>query len=336
MRMLRYIGRRLIFVVPQLVGITFITFFLIRLIPGDPAYKIAGVAASPETIAEIHRKLGLDRPILEQYWLYIQRVIQGDLGTSWYTSNPVLVDLVHRLPATLELVTLGLLLSVIIMVPLGVVTALNPRGPASKGTFFYGMLAGSLPDFWLGLILVFVFYVSLGWAPAPMGRIGLIVTPPNFITGMYLIDSLLTGEWEALKSSLSHLVLPLVTLVFVYGGLILKMTQRTMASTLDSNFIHHARASGLKAHRIIYYAFKNTLPPVITITGVEYVYLLGGAVLVETVFGWGGAGQYAVQSIVNSDFAALQGFVLVAAIFSMIIYLSVDILYFAIDPRIKL
>lgn len=336
MRLLRYAGRRLLYVVPQLVGITFLTFLLIRLIPGDPAFKIAGVAASPQTIAEIHRRLGLDKPLLEQYWLYFRRVAEGNLGFSWYTSNPVAVDLLHRLPATLELVTLGLLISLIVMVPLGVITALRPQGRASKGAFFYGMMAGALPDFWLGLILVFIFYVQLGWAPAPMGRIGLIVTPPEFITGMYLVDSLLTFNWAALKSTLAHLVLPLITLVFVYGGLILKMTQRTMVQVLDSNFIHHARASGLKPRRVVLYAFKNALPPVITITGVEYVYLLGGAVLVETVFGWGGAGQYAVQSIINSDFEALQGFVLVSAVFSMGIYLIVDILYFAVDPRIRL
>lgn len=336
MRLLRYVVRRFLFVIPQLIGITFITFLLIRLIPGDPAYKIAGVAASPETIAEIHRKLGLDKPLLEQYWLYINRVARGDLGASWYTSNPVAVDLWHRLPATLELVTLGLLISLIVMVPLGVVTALRPRGGVSKATFFYGMLAGALPDFWLGLILIFTFYVQLGWAPAPMGRLGIVVTPPEFVTGMYLVDSALALDWRAFKSSLAHLALPLVTLVFVYGGLILKMTQRTMAQTLDSNFIHHARASGLKPNRVIRYAFQNALPPVVTITGVEYVYLLGGAVLVESVFGWGGAGQYAVQSIINSDFEALQGFVLIAAVFSMAVYLVVDILYFAIDPRIKL
>ena len=201
--------------------------------------------------------------------------------------------------------------------------------------FVYGMMAGSLPDFWFALLAIYVFFFKLGWLPGPMGRIDLMVSKPDDITGLYTVDSLLTGNWEAFGSAASQLVLPVAVLTFVYMPLVLKNTQSAMQEMLGSEFVTYARAAGLP--RIVQwrYALVNALPPVITVTGILTWFLLGGAVLVETVFAWGGLGQYAVQSVVNSDYAALQAVVLLSAVFTMVVFLLVDLAYFVIDPRIK-
>ncbi len=335
MLLLKYVGKRLLFLIPQLLGISLIAFTLLRLLPGNPAHIIAGGFATEETIQRIEQQLGLDQPLPIQYWYYLRNVLHGDLGTSWYTSNPVIVDFAQRIPATLELVTLSLLVAVLLGIPLGVFSAANPKGGASRLVFFYSLLSGSLPDFWVGLILIFIFYFNLGVLPAPLGRLDLSIIPPTRITGMYLVDSLLTGNGRAFISSAQHLVLPVLTLAFVNMGAILKMTRSTMEELLRSDFVYYLRASGSRDSYVMRQTLRNALPPVITITAVLYGYLLSGAVLVEAVFGWGGLGQYAVQSIANSDFAPIQGFVLVTAVFTLFLYLIVDLLYFMLDPRTR-
>lgn len=336
MRILRYIGRRLLYLIPQAVGISIVTFVIVRLLPANPAYAIAGATASPQTIQAIEEKLGLNEPIWTQYGIYMRDLLKGDFGTSWVTSNPVTTDLSDRFPATLELITFGLILALVIGIPLGVVVALRRgKGLASKLSFVYGLLAGALPDFWVGLILIFVFFNLLNWFPAPLGRLDLAIAPPERITGMYTVDSLLTGNWAAFRSALSHLALPLMTLVFVYMAPIVKMTRSSMEEVLSSEFVTYSTACGLPRSIVVRRALKNALPPVVTIIGVLYGYLLGGAVLIEVVFSWGGLGQYAVQSIVNSDFAPIQAFVIIAAAFTLLVYLVVDLAYFALDPRIR-
>jgi peptide/nickel transport system permease protein len=318
-----------------MLGISAITFLLVRLLPGNPAYVIAGPAASPTSIKAIEKQLGLDQPIPLQYLIYLKNVLHGDLGTSWYTSSPVSSDLLQRFPATLELITCALILSLIIGIPLGILSALGRnRGVLDKGTFVYGLFAGALPDFWLGLILIFFLYFKLHWFPAPVGQIDGSITLTR-VTGMDAVDSLLTANWTAFNSSILHLVLPVLTLTFVYMAPIVKMARSTMEDALTSDYVTHATASGLSPRVVMWYALKNSLPPVVTIIGVIYGFLLGGAVLVETVFSWGGLGQYAVQSIENADFSAIQGFVLVAATFTLFVYMLVDIAYFIVDPRIR-
>lgn len=336
MTILIYVARRFLYLIPQAIGISVVTFVIVRQLPGNPAITIAGPMATEESIRAITEQLGLDKPIWTQYYLYMRDLLNGNFGTSWVTSNPVAVDIMNRLPATLELISIGLILALIIGMPLGVVTALRPaKGIASRATLGYSMLAGAIPDFWLGLILIFIFYFVLQWFPAPIGRIGLIVTPPTQITGMYTIDSLLTGNWEAFRSVVAHLALPVTTLVFVYMAPIVKFTRESMEEVLKSNFVLQQTASGLRRGVIVRKALRNALPPVVTILGVLYGYLLGGAVLIESVFSWGGLGQYAVQSITNADFAPIQAFMLVAAAFTLVVYLLVDLAYFALDPRIR-
>lgn len=331
----KYVLRRLAYLLPQALGVSAVTFVLVRLLPGDPAFAIAGPAASEQALANIRSRMGLDRPLLEQFLLYMRDLTRGDLGTSWVTGNAVTDDLLVRVPATLELITLGLLISLLVGIPIGIIAAIGRGRAAKKGTATYGLLAGAIPDFWLGLILVYVLFYLLGWAPSPLGRLDLAVAAPDRITGFLSVDSLLTGNWPAFRSAVAHLVLPVVTLVFVYMAPIVKMTRSTVEQVYESEFVEYLRLQGLSERTIVRRALKSAMPPVITIVGVLFGFLLGGAVLVESVFSWGGAGQYAVQSIVSSDYAAIQGFVLFAAAFTLVVYLLVDLAYFAVDPRLR-
>ena len=335
MRFLKYAGRRLLLLPLQLLIVSLIVFFLVRQLPGDPTYLYAGPYATQERVAEVRRQLGLDQPVWMQYVRYVERITVGDFGTSMRTSQPVMQDILQRFPATLELILYAVLFSVVIAVPLGVFTAIKSKGFLTRVVFVYGMMAGSLPDFWFALLAIYVFFFKLGWLPGPIGRIDLMVSKPEDITGLYTVDSLLTGNWEAFASAASQLVLPVAVLTFVYMPLVLKNAQSAMQEMLGSEFVTYARAAGLP--RIVQwrYALLNALPPVITVTGILTWFLLGGAVLVETVFAWGGLGQYAVESVVNSDYAALQAVVLLSAVFTMVVFLLVDLAYFVIDPRIK-
>lgn len=332
-RMSVFIGRRLLFLIPQLIGVSFVAFFLVRLLPGNPAYAIAGQLATEQQIAAIEKRMALHEPLPVQYATYLSNVVRGDFGTSWRTSNPVLEDIKQRFPATLQLITIALIVVAILGILFGVMVAINPKGIMSRIMFFYGLLAGALPDFWLGLLLIFFLYYKLNWAPPPVGQFGLEVMPPPRITGMSLVDSALARDSDAFVSAAKHLVLPALTLIAIYIGGVVRMTSTAMTDMLESGFIHYAKANGLPRSQITRYALRNALPPVVTVLGIIYGFLLGGAVLVETVFAWGGIGQYAVQSIVNSDYLAIQGFVLIAAVFTLVIYLIIDIVYFFLDPR---
>jgi ABC-type dipeptide/oligopeptide/nickel transport system permease component len=334
-RFWRYAGRRLAFLPVQLLIVSVIVFFLVRLLPGDPSYLLAGPFATVERVDEVRRRLGLDQPLYVQYVRYLKSVVRGELGTSWITSQPVLQDIGQRLPATMELILAAMLLSVLVGIPLGVWTAVRKTGIADRAVFAYGMLAGALPDFWFALIMIFLFFFQLGWAPGPIGQLDLTVSIPPRVTGMYAVDALLAGDWPALRSALAHLVLPVTTLTAIYMPLVMKNTRSTMEEMLSSEFVIYARAAGLSRAVQLRYALRNSMPSVVTIIGILFWFLLGGAVLVETVFAWGGLGQYAVQSVVSSDYAPLQAFVLVTAVFTSIVFLLVDLGYFLLDPRIK-
>jgi ABC-type dipeptide/oligopeptide/nickel transport system permease component len=330
-----YVLRRLLLLIPQVLGVTTVVFLLIRLLPGDPAYLIAGSLATKDVIESIREQLGLNRPLWEQYIIYLGNVARGDLGKSWLTSSQVSTDILQRFPATLELITLALILAFFIALPLGMMTALKPGGIVDRIATVYGMLAGSMPDFWWALVLIFVLFGNLQIVPAPIGRIDMALASPPQVTGLYTADSILAGDWDAFRSSLAHLALPAFTLAFVYAGPILKMTRSTISQVLLSSFIMYARASGLPGSAVTRYAVRNALLPVITMTGITYGYLIGGAVLIEQIFAWGGLGQYAVQAITSSDYMAVSGVVLATTVFSLLIYLVVDLLYLAVDPRIR-
>jgi len=320
--------------IPQMLGISLVIFILIRLIPGDPVNIMLGPLVSESAREELRIKMGLMEPLPTQYLIYVKNLFKGDWGTSITTGRPVIEDLTVRLPATLELITFGLFGAVFLGVIIGLYTAFNSGGLVDRGTRLYSLAAGAIPDFWLALILIYFLYYSLGWLPAPVGRIGFLIESPNHITGFYTIDSLLTLNFNAFFSSVSHLILPVLSLTLVWSGLVIRMTRSILDEILESEFIIHAKANGLPKKIIWKYAFRNASPPIMTIIAVVYGFLLGGAVLIEQVFSWNGIGQYAVLTIARADYAAIQGFVLIASIFTLLLYVFLDILYSIIDPRI--
>jgi peptide/nickel transport system permease protein len=333
--LLRYIARRIPYVIPQLFGIILVSFFMVKLIPGDPAVMMLGPTASKQSLAALRDKMGFNKPLWEQFTYYVGNVIHGDLGSSWQTTRPVTEDLFQRFPATLELVTFSLLLAIAIGFPLGVAAARLKSGPVRKFADYYGLLSGAMPDFWLALVLIYLFYTRLGWIPAPLGRIDMAVVPPKTVTGSLVIDSLISRDADALYSSFGHLVLPVLTLGIINAGPILKMTQSMVTRALSSEFVRYAEMCGLPRRVVLRQAVRAALPAVVTIISVLYGFLIGGAVLVEIVFSWGGAGQYAVQGVLNADVNPVLGFVVFSAILSLIIYLVVDLIYFALDPRTR-
>ena len=338
MRFLRYFRRRIIYVLPQFLGVLIVIFVTVRLVPGDPARLMAGTLVSPEGVELIREKMGLTGPVYLQFWKYLKNVFQGDLGKSWYTGNQVIDDIAAKLPATLELVILALVVTIAILVPIALKSISEGKSFvkkfAGRSLFIYGLTAGCFPDFWLGLILILVFFAKLGWLPAPVGQLPIGVTCTS-ITGVILIDSIITANWTALIAHLQLLILPVFVLVFVYGSGIMKITMVTATSIQKADFIGFARVCALPAKKISGYVKRATYPATITMTALMFGFLIGGAVLVENVFSWGGLGQYAVQAVTNTDYAAIQGVVLILAIINIILYVLVDIIYFLVDPRIE-
>jgi peptide/nickel transport system permease protein len=329
--------KRLLFAVPSLIGVIIVTFLLTRALPGDPAAYFAGPAATKEAIEQIRVKLGLDKPLPVQFVRYVTDLSRGDLGVSLTTGQPVATEIATRLPASGELTLLGLLVSMAIAVPLGILAATRPNSPIDHACRVISTAGVSLPVFFTGLILVYVFYYQLGWAPAPLGRLDVFNSPPPHVTGFYLIDSLLAGNFETFVASLKQLALPAITLGIFSLAPIARMTRASMLAVLSSDFVRTARASGLSSFTIIItYAFRNAMLPVITTLGMVFSFLLGANVLVEKVFAWPGIGSFAVEALIASDFAPLQGFVLTMAIMYIALNLVIDILYGVIDPRVRL
>jgi peptide/nickel transport system permease protein len=335
--MLRMILKRALVALPSLIGVIIVTFLLTRALPGDPAAYFAGPAATKEAIEQVRVKLGLDKPLIVQFGNYVADLARGDLGTSLTTGQPVATDLRTRLPASAELTLLGLIVSMLIAVPLGILAATNPGSPIDHLCRVVATAGVSLPVFFTGLILVYVFYYLMGLAPAPLGRLDTFLSAPPQVTGFYLIDSLIAGNGEVFTGSLKQLILPALTLAIFSIAPIARMTRASMLAALASDFVRTARASGLSpATVIVTYAFRNAMIPVITTLGMVFSFLLGANVLVEKVFAWPGIGSYAVEALVASDFAPLQGFVLTMAIMYVLLNLLIDILYGVIDPRVRI
>lgn len=339
MRFAAYLGLRFLFLIPQVVLISFITFVLVRMLPGNPARMSLGPLAPESAVEALREEWLLDRPIFVQYGAWLEKAFSGDLGESWVNNTQVVDDLIQRIPVTIEIITLALILVFLVLAPLAIVTASRTRNRIVRFfqniTFGYGMLAGALPDFLLGLVLIFVFFTHAGILPGPEGRLGILEFEPPFVTGSIIIDSLIAGDFGTFWSGIWHLIMPVFTLAFVYGAPIFKMLRSQMEGALKADFTTYAEAIGLAPRIVFLRAARVASGPTIVITGVVVMFLLGGAVLVETVFNLAGLGQYAVQAIVTADYAPIQGFVCFAAIFTMLVYLAVDLVHFAMDPRIK-
>lgn len=322
---------------PSLVGVVIVTFLLTRVLPGDTAAYFAGPAATPAAIEQVRKALGLDRPMYEQFVSYVTALGKGDLGKSLTTGQPVVKDLLERLPASTELTLAGLLIAMLIAVPLGIVAAVRQGSWIDHTCRIVATAGVSLPVFFLGLLLVYVFYYILGWAPAPLGRLDVFYSAPRTITGFYLIDSLLAGEIGTFGMALYQLALPAATMGIFALAPIARITRASMLAVLGSDFVRTARASGLSSATVIgTYAFRNALLPVVTTLGMVFSFLLGANVLVEKVFAWPGVGSYAVEALIASDFAPVQGFVLVMAVLYVLLNLLIDVIYGIIDPRVRI
>jgi dipeptide transport system permease protein len=329
--------KRLATAIPSLLGVVVVTFLLTRALPGDPAAYFAGPAATPQAIQEIRVKLGLDKPLIEQFARYVVDLAHGNLGTSLTTGQPVATELRNRLPASAELTLLGLMVSILIAVPLGILAATKPNSIIDHACRLISTLGVSLPVFFTGLILIYVFYYLTGWAPAPLGRLDVFFTDPPHVTGFFLIDSLIAGQPDTFIAALKQLILPALTLGIFSLAPIARMTRASMLAVLSSDFIRTARATGLSPYTVIItYAFRNAMLPVITTLGMVFSFLLGANVLVEKVFAWPGIGSYAVEALLASDFAPVQGFVLTMAVLYVMLNLFIDVLYGLIDPRVRL
>jgi peptide/nickel transport system permease protein len=331
----RSILLRILQAVPVVVGVVVIGFVLTRALPGDPAVYFAGAAADAASIAEIRKTLGLDRPLPEQFLIYVGDLLSGDFGSSIATGQPVLSDLANRLPASLELTLVALLMSCGIAIPLGVMAATHPGSVIDHACRVLVTAGVSLPTFFTGVVLIYVFYYLLGIAPSPLGRLDFIYLEPPRVTGFFLIDSLLVGDVETCLAALRQLILPAATLALFTLAPIARMTRASMLGALSADFVRTARAAGLTGRTVRYtYAFRNALLPVVTTLGMVFSFTLGANVLVEKVFAWPGIGSYAVEALVVSDYAAVQGFVLAMAFLFVALNLVIDLAYTLIDPRI--
>jgi peptide/nickel transport system permease protein len=327
--------KRILQSIPTVIGIIVVTFILTRALPGDPAAYFAGPAATPDSIAEIKKSLGLDRSLPVQFGYYVGELAKGDLGQSISTGQSVAHELASRLPASLELTIAALIFSIVIAIPLGIAAATRPDSWLDHFCRLVTTAGVSLPTFFTGLALVYIFYYLLGWSPAPMGRINIVYLSPESVTGFYTIDALIAGDFETFRAALSQLVLPAITLGLFTLAPLARMTRGSMLQVLGSDFVRTARAAGLSGSKVLYtYAFRNALLPIVTTLGMVFSFMLGANVLVEKVFAWPGIGSYAVEALVVSDYAAVQGFVLVMALLFIALNLVIDMVYTLIDPRI--
>jgi len=339
--LIRYITRRTLIGFIQLFCLVIAVFFLIRLLPADPVSRLVGLNSSADAYDQAARQLGLNRPLLQQLGIYIglfpdiqAGLFQGSLGVSWVTGSPVGSEIEVFLPVTLQLITIAFILAFFISIPVGMLGALNPGKAADKGVFVYSLFAGSQPEFWWGLLFVYVFYFQLGWAPAPLGQLSPLTFPPESVTGFMLIDTLIAGEVGKFFEALHHLMMPVITLAFILSGPIIKMVRQNMLRALQSDFVLYANLIGLPRKRVARYALRDAMGPSMTLIGILYGFMLSGAVLVESVFSLGGIGQYAIRSVLAFDYPAIQGVVLVITAISLIVYLLLDLIHATIDPRI--
>jgi len=318
-----------------LLGICTITFIITRLL-GNPVYLLVGQQTSPEIVSNMTHRMGLDRPLYEQYFRYLWSLGHGDLGVSRYTFRPVLEDIALRLPATLELVLCAMGFILVAGVPLGILAAARRGGWADRLVQALAQLGASVPNFWLGLLLIFCFFYLIPLFPAPLGRLDDPAQAPPVVTGLLLLDSLLAHNRAAFWSALQHLMLPSITLAAGAIPATLQITRNSLLEVLASDFTRTALAYGINK-RIVYfrYALKNILVPVTTVLAMTLGFLISGTILVETVFSWPGIGLYAVDAMNHFDYEPIIAVVLISALFYALAYLLADILQFVIDPRIR-
>ncbi len=330
-----YVGRRLGQLVLILFGVSLLVFLMLRLIPGDPAQLLIGEYASPEELARLRHKLGLDRSMAVQYWLYLKSILQGDFGISARTGTPVLQEILPRLLATAELSLAAMFLATFFGMAAGVVSAVRQYSLWDYTAMFLALVGVSMPIFWLGLMLIYLFSVKYPLFPM-MGRLGMGMDAP-FLTGFVLLDALLVMRWNVFWNGLHHLILPAFTLATIPMAVVARITRSSMLEVLNKDYIRTARAKGMDETVVILrHALRNAMLPVVTVLGLNLGLLLSGAVLTETIFSWPGLGRYLVDSLMGRDYAAVQSCVLIFAGIMTVINLLVDLVYVVLDPRIRI
>ncbi len=335
--MLIYTVRRLLLLVPILLGMTLISFAVGRAIPTDPVVAAIGdqAAAHPDIVAAYRSKWGLNRPVPIQYLIYLENLAQGDLGTSIYTHRPVLDDIRDYLPATIELATAAIIISTCVSIPLGILAAVY-RG--SLFDFLIRMLSligVAMPIFFLAMLAISIFYTWLGIAPEP-SRLSFLISLPPHVTGLLTVDSLVAGQFSTFLDAMAHLVLPALVLSTWSIGLVVRITRTSMLSVMNQEFLRTARARGARRFYVMWHhAFRNALIPVLAIIGLSYGDLLSGSILIETIFSWAGIGRYAYAAATHADFPAIIAVALVIAAAYTLVNLAVDILQAVLDPRIS-
>lgn len=330
----RYTVRRALTVIPVLLGVSVLVFSFIHLIPGDPALTMLGERATPEKVAEVRRQLGLDRPIYEQYLIYLAKLLRGDLGTSIVRGDPVLTDLLRRFPATVELASAAIALALLLGIPIGIISAVWRNSFVDSVSRVWALTGVSMPIFWLGLMLAWFFGVELRWLPTGF-RLDTATSFESW-TNFVILDALLQGNWAVLRDALRHLLLPAVALATIPLAVIARMTRASMLEVLSQEYIRTAEAKGLpQAAVILRHALRNALLPVLTVVGLQVGHLLAGAILTETVFSWPGIGLWVYESIESRDYAIVQGASLFIAVIFVLVNAVTDLLYAAADPRIK-
>jgi peptide/nickel transport system permease protein len=331
------IVRRLLAMVPLMVGMTLIAFVVSHSVPADPVAAHLGQRAMEDRVivAAFREQWGLDKPLHEQYLTYLGNLVRGNLGVSIRTRMPVTEDLGRYLPASAELALAATVVGVVLGIPFGVLSAVRRNQWVDHVLRGVSLLGVSSPVFWLGLVALYVFYFRLGWLPGP-GRLDVGMPEPMRITGMYVLDSLLTGNWTTFSASVRHLILPGLVLASVYLGLVTRMTRSSMLEVLSADYVRTARGKGLAERLVIYrHALGNALIPTITVLGLAFGDILAGTVLTETIFSWPGIGRYAYQSAVTLDFPAIMGVSLLIAAVFITVNLLTDIAYLVLDPRLR-
>lgn len=337
MERLKFIGKRLVYLVVMLFGVATLVFILTKLVPGNPvtANLSQRALSDPEIVAAYEAKYGLDQPIIVQYFLYIKNLLHLDLGTSIRTNNPVLSELARCYPATIELALFAIIIAAIFGILFGIISAMKRNSIADQAVRAISVTGVSVPSFWFALLVLYFFYYKLGILPGP-GRLSSGFAAPETVTGLYVIDSLIEGDLAKAGDALSHLILPGVVLAAFTMGLITRTTRSNLLDVMSTDYIRTARAKGLSQKGLIFrHALGNAIIPVLTVIGLGFGNLLGGMVLVETIFNWPGVGQFAYQSVMSTDYPSIIGVALLIALNYMVINTVVDILYGIIDPRVR-
>ncbi len=335
MSLFQFTVRRLLMTIPVLLGVTILTFLMSRVVPGDPARLAAGPQASQEMVAQIRSEYGLDDALPIQYWHYLAGLFRGDWGDSLLTRHAVIDDLGSYWPATFELVLVSMLIAIAVGLPLGILAAVRADRFADQASRLVSLLGVSVPAFWLALLLQLFFGLQLGWLPVS-SRLPTLTTPPESITHLYLIDSLLTGNRSTFTAALSHIILPAATLSLASLATIARFTRASLLEVLGNDYVRTARAKGLSERKVIWrHALRNAFIPTLTMIGLSFGWAMGGSVLVETVYDWPGIGLYATSSALTLDFNPIMGIALLYGIVFSLINIAVDISYGLLDPRVS-